>query len=569
MLLLYPQHHSHRVLSLSIPILQTFTSKEIIFHTQARNEMLIGVNRLTDTLAVTLGPKGKHVIIDQVFTEPKITKDGLTISKSIEFANKYHNMGANLIKQVTNRVSNEVGDGTTTATILAREIFKESCKCLLIGMNPMAIKKGMLTALDIVVKDLNAQAIKLSTKADLEKVATISANNDVVLGKMISNIIHTIGIDGTVNVQNGRTLKHEVEITDGIRFNRGYISNHFINNEKTQRCEYKDVLVFITENKMKDIKQATLLLEEALKLQKPLLLIATDYDNEVISMLAINKIKNKLPICAVKAPAFGDNRKLTLQDYAIATGATVISDEAGRTINEYKEHLKEVFGKARNIIVTKEETIIIEPQNKGKKVFEDRLRLIKEQLDQEVNEYEKEKFQTRLNRLNGGIAILKVGGASETEVEELKEKIDDAICATKAALSKGIVAGGGIALLNASKKLQSLNPTDKEQAMGVNIVKQALKQPLITLCNNAGLNGDMICEKLCELNNNKMGMDVNRGQIVNMINEGIIDPVKIVIEEIVSAVKIAGMMFTTEAAMINDPTVPKLKKKIPEDEMID
>ena len=568
MLLSHPQH---RVLSLSLPIIQTFTSKEIIFHTQARNEMLIGVNRLTDTLAVTLGPKGKHVIIDQVFTEPKITKDGLTISKSIAFSNKYHNMGANLIKQVTTRVSNEVGDGTTTATILAREIFKESCKCLLIGMNPMLIKKGMLTALDIVVKDLNSQAIKLTTKDDLEKVATISANNDVALGKMISNIIHRIGIDGTVNVQNGTTLKHEVEITDGIRFNRGYVSNHFINNEKTQRCEYKDVLVFITENKMKDIKQTTLLLEEALKLQKPLLLIATEYDNEVVSMLAINKIKNKLPICAVKAPAFGDNRKLTLQDYAIATGATVISDDAGRTINEYKEHLRDVLGKARSIIVTKEETIIIEPLNKGNKVLADRIRLIKEQLDQEVNEYEKEKYQTRLNRLNGGIAILKVGGASETEVEKLKEKVDDAICATKAALSKGIVAGGGIALLNASKKLQSIdnNTLNKEHAIGINIVKQALKQPLITLCNNAGLNGNMICEKLYELNDNTMGMNVNTGKIVNMINSGIIDPVKVVIEEIVSAVKIAGLMFTTEAAMINDPTVPKPKKQIQEDEMID
>ena len=531
--------------------------------------MLTGVNRLTDTLAVTLGPKGKHVIIEQVFAEPKITKDGLTISKAIEFANKYHNMGASLIKQVTNRVSSEVGDGTTTATILAREIIKDSCKCLLAGMNPMAIKKGMQTALDIVVKDLTAQAIKLSTRADLDKVAIISANNDVALGTMISSVIHRIGVDGTVNVQNGRTLKHEVEITDGIRFNRGYVSNHFINNEKTQRCEYKDVLVFITENKMKDIQQATLLLEEALKLQKPLLLIATDYDNEVISMLAINKIKNKLPVCAVKAPAFGDNRKLTLQDYAIATGAVVISDEAGRTINEYKEQLRDVFGKARSIVVTKEETIIVEPQNKGSKVLEDRLRLIKEQLDQEVNEYEKEKFQTRLNRLNGGIAILKVGGASETEVEELKEKIDDAICATKAAMSKGIVAGGGIALLNASKRLQSLNTANKDQAMGVSIVQKALKQPLITLCNNAGLNGDMICEKLCEMNKKEMGMDVNRGQMVDMIKEGIIDPVKVVIEEIVSAVKIAGLMFTTEAAMINDPTVPARKTRNAEEEMID
>ena len=545
-------------------------AKQIQYGEEARKSLQNGVDKLANTVKITLGPKGKHVIIDQVFTEPKITKDGLTISKSISFSNKYHNMGANLIKQVTSRVSTEVGDGTTTATILAREIFKESCKCLLIGMNPVAIKKGMLTALDIVVKDLNSQAIKLTTKDDLDKVATISANNDVALGKMISDIIHRIGIDGTVNVQNGTTLKHEVEITDGIRFNRGYVSNHFINNEKTQRCEYKDVLVFITENKMKDIKQTTLLLEEALKLQKPLLLIATEYDNEVISMLAINKIKNKLPICAVKAPAFGDNRKLTLQDYAIATGATVISDDAGRTINEYKEHLSDVFGKARSIIVTKEETIIIEPLNKGKKVLADRIRLIKEQLDQEMNEYEKEKFQTRLNRLNGGIAILKVGGASETEVEELKEKVDDAICATKAALSKGIVAGGGIALLNASKKLQSLdNTVNKEHAIGINIVKQALKQPLITLCNNAGLNGNMICEKLYALNDNTMGMNVNTGKIVNMITSGIIDPVKVVIEEIVSAVKIAGLMFTTEAAMINDPTVRKPKKQISEDEMID
>ena len=513
-----------------------------------------------NTIQSTLGPRGRNIVIDIFYSEPKITKDGLSVAKSIDFSNKYHNIGANLIKQVANRVGNEAGDGTTTATILAREMFKEGIKCITTGMNPMEIRKGMFMALSHVEKYLKENSIRIQSKEDLEKVATISANNDPVIGKMIANIINKIGIDGTINVQNGKTLNHEVDITDGIKFNRGYISNHFINNQKMQRCEFVNPLILISESKLKNIQQMTKVLEETVKQQRPLLIIAEDIESEVLSMLVINKIKNNLKICAVKAPAFGENRKHTLEDFAIATGAIVLSDEQDKTIDTVPS-IASILGAAKKVIISKEETMIIDAKNQKSELMQSRLELIRELMNKAPNDYDKEKYQTRLNRLNGGIAILKVGGASETEVDELKDRIDDAICATKAALSEGIVVGGGTAALYASKSLDELTPKNNEQLTGINIVKTALRAPIKVMCNNAGMSGELICNQLLEENNQRMGIDLNTGKKVDMIKAGVVDPVKVVRSAVVSAVKIAGVMITTEAAVVDDGKDKDKKKK--------
>ena len=536
-----------------------FSTKEITHSLSARKQILQGVNILADTVSVTLGPKGRNVVIDRAYTEPKITKDGVSVAKSIEFTNKYYNMGANLVKQVANRVANEAGDGTTTATVLARELFKEGCKCVEAGMNPSEIRKGLFTALDKVKEYLKKNSIEIKSKNDLERVATISANNDSKIGKMIADIVYKIGVDGTVNVQNGKTLEHEVEITDGIRFNRGYVSNYFVNNQKMQRCEFDYPLILICGSKLKSVQQVTKVLEEVVKLRRPLLLIAEDFESEVLAMLVINKIKNGLKLCAVKAPAFGDNRKYTLEDFAISTGATVLSDETGKTIDSIKS-IRSVLGTAKKVVASREETIIIDAQNRKTEEMQKRIDIIKHLMQTAPNDYEKEKYQTRLNRLNGGIAILKVGGVSETEVDELKDRIDDAICATKAAMSEGIVIGGGAALLHSMKCLNALKGKNNDQQVGINIVKNALKAPLMTMCSNAGVNGELICNELIE-EGDRMGYDVKNGKKGDMIKMGIIDPVKVVRNEIESAVKIAGVMITTEAAIVDDGSEENKKKK--------
>jgi chaperonin GroEL len=518
--------------------------------------MLQGVNRLADTVQVTLGPKGRNVIIEQEYGEPKITKDGVSVAKQIEFKDKFLNLGASLVKQVANRAASEAGDGTTTATILARAIFKEGCKSVTSGMNPMDLRRGMLLAAEAVEAHLKKRSIRISTKEDLIKVASISANNDTATGRLIAEILSKIGAEGSINVQTGKTLKHEVEYVEGMKFDNGYISPYFINNAKSQRCEFDNSYVLITENKISDVRSLAKILEHCVMKQRPLLIICEELESEALAMLIINRLKANLKVCAVKAPGFAEVRKNFLSDFALATGATVLSEEAGMSLQNV--NVNSVLGEVKKVIVTKEETMLIEGCGDKKKVKE-RIALIKELMSQTQSDYDKDRLNERLGKLTGGVAVLKVGGASETEVNEMKDRIDDAICATRAASSEGIVPGGGVALLYASKVLENVKGANMDQQQGIRIVKEALKAPCKAICDNAGMSGELVVNELLKQGNDRQGVDAQHGVKCDMIEKGIIDPTKVVRTAIVGAVKIASLMLTTEAMIVDEPKVEDKK----------
>ena len=545
----------------SLP-LAFFSGKQIVHGEKARRYMLEGVNRLADAVKVTLGPKGRNVIIDQEYGEPKITKDGVSVAKQIEFSNKLINLGASLVKQVASRAASEAGDGTTTATILARELFKEGCKSVTSGMNPMDIRRGMLLAVEKIEEYLKKRSISIKTKEDLVKVATISANNDPEIGKLIADILSKIGPEGSINVQTGKTLKHEVEYVEGIKFDSGYISPYFITNAKNQKCEFENCFVLMTENKINDMQSLAKILEYCVMKQKPLLIICEELESEVLAMLIINRIKANLKVCAVKTPGFAEVRKNFLSDFALATGATVLSEEAGMTLQNVQPD--KILGMVKKAIVTKEDTILIEGAGDKSKVKE-RIALIKEQMQKTQSDYDKDRLTERLGKLTGGVAILKVGGASETEVNELKDRIDDAICATKAASAEGIVPGGGSALLYASRILDEVKLPNLDMQYGVKIVKDALKITCKAICDNAGLSGELISNQLLSQQNENIGIDAQTGKKGDMIEKGIIDPTKVVRTAVVGAVKIASMMLTTEAMIVDE--VKKEDKKQVKGEM--
>ena len=525
-----------------------YFSKSIIHSQKARELLLEGVNKLADTVQITLGPKGRNVILDNEFHSPKITKDGVTVAKQISFSNKFHNLGANLVKQAATRTANEAGDGTTTSTILTREIFKEGCKGISSGMNPQDLRKGMLIALEHVSNYLKKISVKVKTKEDLIKVATISANNDHNIGKLIADIMEKIGPEGSINVQSGKTLKHEVEYSNGIKFSNGYISPYFVTNLKNQKCEFDNSYILLCDNKISDIQSFAKILEFCIKKQNPLVIISEDIESEILAMLIINRIKGNLKICAVKAPSYGENRKNLLSDLSISTGAQIISDETGVNLNSSPESL---LGKVKRAIISRDETILIEGKGNPEKLKE-RISNLKSQMEKTEGEYDRDKLKERIDKLTGSIAILKIGGISETEVNELKDRIDDAICATKAAYQEGIVPGGGAALLYASKVLDKVKLDNIDQQNGVNIIKNALKIPCKTICDNAGLSGELISNELLNGNNEKMGIDAITGVKGNMFDKGIIDPTKVVRCSVESAVKVASMMITTESVVVDE-----------------
>ncbi len=542
--LLYQSPHSH------------FSGKEIVHGEQARKLMLRGVNKLANAVQVTLGPKGRNVILDQSFGDPKITKDGVTVAKHIEFSDKFMNLGASLVKQVANRANNEAGDGTTTATILAREIFKQGCKSVTSGMNPMDIRRGMMLAVEKVEEYLNKNSKKISSLEDYIKVATISANNEAETGTLIATIMHKVGAEGTINVQSGRTLEHEVEYVEGLKFDKGYISPYFVTDQKTQKCEYTDPVILVMENKIEDIASLAPYLEYSVKSQKPMLLLTDDVESEALGMLIVNRLKANLKVVAVKAPGFGDHRKAVLYDIAIATGAQVISEDIGLTLSNTRP--EDVLGTCKKIVVTKEDTIIIEG-NGDKIKLQERLSQIKDNARKSGNDYEIEKYEERIARLTGGVAVLKVGGASEVEVNELKDRIDDALCATRAAASEGIVPGGGLALLYASKEvLSTVKCKNFDMQNGVNIVAEAMLKPCIAICDNAGLSGVLVASQLLEQEDSRYGIDAQSGEMCDMIDSGIIDPTKVVRTALVGAVRVASLMLTTEAMVVDEPELSKI-----------
>ena len=537
-----------------------FYSKEIVHGSQARNYLLNGVNKLTNTVSLTLGPKGRNIIYDTDFGEAKITKDGVTITKQIEFKNKFENIGASLIKQVANRTSKLSGDGTTTASILTREIFREGIKSIEAGMNPREIRKGMLSALKEINNYLKSHSIPIKNKEDLIKVATISANNDNEIGKLIGETFNKIGIDGTINVINGNTLNHKIEYSKGMKFENGFISQYFITNIKNKKCEFNNPFILMfSDNKKPEIEEISKILEFVLKKQRPLIIISNEIDDDLLAILIINKIKGSLKSCVIKAPSFGDESQELLNDFAFFCGGKIIDENFNlKTISNFEN----ILGSVKKSIINKDESIFIEG-NGDKKLIENQINYLKNEGKKMINNYDIEKNKKRIAKLSGKIATLKVGGINETETNEIKDRIDDAICATKAAMEEGVLPGGGISLLYSSKSLDKLKIKNNiDFNYGIDIIKKTLKIPLKIICENSGLNADFVIEKLLNQNNEKIGINALNGKICDLYENGIIDPTKVVRTSIESAVNLASLMLTTEGIIVKNDFEEKNKIKI-------
>lgn len=459
---------------------------------------------------------------------------------------RYHNMGASLVKQVANQANDKAGDGTTTATILARAIYKEGCKSVAAGMNPMDLRRGIQLAVNAISDYLKKVSIKVSDKESINSVATISANNDTHIGGLIASIFHKIGREGTITVQDGKTLDVEVEYVEGLRFDRGYISPYFVTDQKNAKVEMENPLILLADKKISTIQSILKHLEHASQTQRPILIIAEDVESEALATLVINKLRGGLRVCAVKSPGFGDNRKATMQDIAVSTGATFVSEEVGMAIENTDV---DVLGSAKKVIITKDDTIILDGHGKKEEINE-RIETIKREIEKTTSDYAREKAQERYGKLTGGVAVIKVGGSSEVEVSELKDRIDDALCATRAAIDEGIVPGGGVALLNALKSLNDLKGENFDQDIGIKIVKEACKMPCKIICSNAGFEGSVIVDKLMEQKDSNHGFDASVGEFTDMIKRGIIDPTKVVRTAIIDSAGIASLMITTEAMVV-------------------
>ncbi|KAL8273989.1 hypothetical protein Esti_002078 [Eimeria stiedai] len=533
-------------------------SKDIRFGSDARVQMLAGCNRLADAVGVTLGPKGRNVVIAQPFGSPKITKDGVTVAKSIELANKTENLGAQLLKQVAATTNDIAGDGTTTATILGRAIFKEGCKAIDAGMNPMDVLRGIHLAVDSVLSSLASSRKEISTSEEIVSVATISANGDAQVGALIGEAMEKVGREGTITVAEGKALQHALEVVEGLRFDRGYLSPYFITNAKEQKVELDAPYVLLVDKRLSQIQQLLPVLEFILQHQASLLIVAEDVESEALATLVVNKLRLGLRVCAVKAPGFGDGRKAQLYDLATLTGgkamllcAQVLSDDTPSLADE-KVDAVGMLGRAKSVVVTKDSTLMME--GKGDKTeISERCEQLRSLIQQTNSDYEKEKLQERLARLTGGVAVIKVGGASEVAVGEAKDRIQDALCATRAAVEEGIVPGGGVALLYASQGLKDLKVENAEQKVGVEIVQKACQVPCKLIADNAGHEGAVVVGNLLRQKDPNLGFNAQTGEYVNMIQAGIIDPTKVVKTALSDAASVASLMATTEAAVVDAP----------------
>lgn len=525
------------------------TAKDIRHGAEARALMLEGCNRLADAVAVTMGPKGRNVVIEQSFGAPKVTKDGVTVAKSIDLkATPMINVGAQLVKTVASKTNDVAGDGTTTATVLARAIFREGCKAVAAGMNPMDVKRGMDQAVKIVLEDLGNQATMIESPEKIRSVATIAANGDVMIGDLITKAFEKVGKDGTITVSDGKTLEHELEVVEGMKLDRGYISPYFITNVKAQKVEMQNPYILLFDKKISTVQAILPLLEQVAKIQKPLIVIAEDIDGEALAMLIVNKLRGGLQVAAIKAPGFGDNRKAILQDLAALTGAELITEETGHKLEDVQ---LSQLGSAKSVSISKDDTIILDGFGE-KEQIEARCESIRDAIDASTSEYEKDKMKERLAKLSGGVAVIKVGGASEVEVNEVKDRLNDALNATKAALEEGIVPGGGTALLYASLKLEDLKLDSLDQQVGVDAIKAALKQPCIQIAQNAGEEGAVVVQTLVKDRNPSMGFNAQSGEYVDMIKAGIIDPTKVVRTALADAASVASLMTTTEAIIAEE-----------------
>ncbi|XP_057965112.1 chaperonin CPN60-2, mitochondrial-like [Malania oleifera] len=528
---------------------RNYASKDIKFGVEARALMLKGVEELADAVKVTMGPKGRTVILEQSFGAPKVTKDGVTVAKSIEFKDRVKNVGASLVKQVANATNDVAGDGTTCATVLTRAIFSEGCKSVAAGMNAMDLRRGIAMAVDAVVTNLKSRARMISTFEEIAQVGTISANGEREIGDLIAKAMEKVGKEGVITISDGKTLYNELEVVEGMKLDRGYISPYFISNQKNQKCELEDPLILIHEKKISSLNAVVKVLELALKSKRPLLIVAEDVESDALATLILNKIRAGIKVCAIKAPGFGDSRKAGMQDLATLTGGEMITEELG--LNLEKVGL-EMFGTCKKVTVSKDDTVILDGAGE-KKAIEERCTQLRSAIELSTSDYDKEKLQERLAKLSGGVAVLKIGGASEVEVGEKKDRVNDALNATKAAVEEGIVPGGGVALLYASKELEKLQTANFDQKIGVQIIQNALKTPVHTIASNAGVEGSVVVGKLLEQDNPDLGYDAAKGEYVDMVQAGVIDPLKVIRTALVDAASVSSLMTTTEAIVADLP----------------
>ncbi|CAK0776139.1 chaperonin GroEL [uncultured Gammaproteobacteria bacterium] len=529
-------------------------AKEVKFGADARNRMLRGVDILADAVKVTLGPKGRNVVLDKSYGSPRITKDGVTVAKEIELADKFENMGAQMVREVASKTNDLAGDGTTTATVLAQAIVREGVKAVAAGMNPMDLKRGIDMAVEAVVADIKSQSRKVSTNAEIAQVGTISANGERDIGDKIAQAMERVGNEGVITIEENKSFETEIDIVEGMQIDRGYISPYFVTNAEKMTCELESPYILLFEKKLSGLQALLPVLESVVQSGKPLVIVAEDIEGEALATLVVNKLRGGLKVAAVKAPGFGDRRKAMLEDMAILTGGQVISEDLGIKLENVN---LDMLGTAKKIQITKDNTTIID----GAGVKEDilaRCAQIRQQIEDTTSDYDREKLQERLAKLAGGVAVIRVGGATEVEVKERKDRVDDAMHATRAAVEEGIVAGGGSALLFAVKCLEAIKPANDEQRVGINIVRRALESPVRQIAYNAGVDGSIVVGKLQDKHDSAWGYDAQGGEFVDMFKAGIIDPTKVVRIALQDAASIAGLLITTEA-MVGE----KQEKKAP------
>ena len=525
------------------------SAKDVRFSSDARDRMLRGVDILNNAVKATLGPKGRNVVLDKSYGAPRITKDGVTVAKEIELEDKFENMGAQMVRQVASKTSDNAGDGTTTATVLTASMIKEGLKLVAAGMNPMDLKRGIDIAATAVVKDIQQRAKKVHSSDEIAQVGTISANGDKAIGKMIAEAMRKVGNEGVITVEEAKTAETELDVVEGMQFDRGYLSPYFITNAEKMVAELEDAFILIHEKKLSSLQPLLPILEAIVQAGKPLLIVAEDIEGEALATLVVNKLRGGLKVAAVKAPGFGDRRKAMLEDVAVLTAGTMIAEDLGIKLENVT---LQMLGKAKRVRIEKENTTIIEGAGK-KQDIEGRIAQIKAQIEDTTSDYDREKLQERLAKLAGGVAVIRVGGSTEVEVKEKKDRVDDAMHATKAAVEEGIVPGGGVALLRAKTAIGKLSDENADVQAGINVVLRALEAPIRQIAENAGVEGSIVVGKITENKSQTYGFDAQTEQYVDMLSAGIVDPAKVVRVALQNAASIAGLMITTEAMVAEHP----------------
>ena len=524
-------------------------AKEVKFSTDARDRMLQGIDTLADAVKVTLGPKGRNVVLDKSFGAPRITKDGVTVAKEIELKDKFENMGAQMVREVASKTNDIAGDGTTTATILAQAIVREGARAVAAGMNPMDLRRGIEAAVDAVVADLSKRSKKITTNSEIAQVGSISANGDTEVGDMLAKAMDTVGNAGVITVEEAKSLDTDLQVVEGMQFDRGYLSPYFVTNAEKMKVELEDPYILIHETKLSGLQAMLPLLEAVVQSGKPLLIIAEDVEGEALATLVVNRLRGGLKVSAVKAPGFGDRRKAMLADIAVLTGGQVVSEDLGIKLENVT---LDMLGRAKRIDIDKDNTTVVDGIGK-KKDIQARCEQIKAQIEETSSDYDREKLQERLAKLSGGVAVIHVGGATEVEVKERKDRVEDAMNATRAAVEEGVVPGGGVALLRSIKALDKVNPSNDDQRVGVNIVRKALESPTRQIAENAGEDGAVIAGKILENKDANWGFDAQNEKYCDMVKNGIIDPAKVVRAALQDAASVAGLLITTEAMVADKP----------------